>query len=429
MRARIVLCLLLPLLLGEVPASHAQSAPVASAESVPVMPRRGARMRPAVFERLAAAQRAAEIGRHDEAIALLQALERDFGGGRTLNAYERANLHYFRGFIHEARGEGPEAIAAYGRVLAERGLPPTMTSNTRYALARLHLEAEHWAQAAALLEAWFRDAEKPPPDAHAKLARAWYGLGKHARALSEIDTALAVARRRQLPPQEGWFLLMRAAAFDSGDIARTRRALETLAGEWPRKEYFLQLGAVYGQAGEPARRVAAIEAAWLAGWLTSEQELLSLAYLYLESGLPRRAATLIEGGFAATRIARNPANLGVLAAAWQQAGEPQRSLLPLREATGPDADAAQWLRLAGLELQLGEPAAAARSARAALTAGGGERPDAARILLGTALFEAGRMDEAREAFLAAARDPRSRDEATRWVRYLETETARRAMAM
>ena len=131
----------------------------------------------------------------------------------------------------------------------------------------------------------------------------------------------------------------------------------------------------------------------------------------------------------ATRIARSPANLGVLAAAWQQAGEPWRSLASLREATGTDADAAQWLRLAGLELQLGEAEAAARSARAALGAGGGDRPDSARILLGTALFEAGRMDEAREAFLAAGRDPRSRDEAGRWVRYLENETARRAMAM
>lgn len=429
MRAWVVLVLLLPLLCSHGEPARAQEAPGASAEPVPVVPRRGARMRPAVFERLAAAQRAAEIGRHAEALGLLEALERDFGGGRSLNAYERANLHYFRGFIHEARGEGAGAIAAYGRVLGERGLPATMASNTRYALARLHLAAEDWAQAAALLEAWFRDAEKPPPDAHAKLARALYGLGKHERALAEIDTALAVARRLRLPPQEGWYLLMRAAAFDSGDTARTRLALETLARDWPRKEYFLQLGAVYGQAGETARRVAAIEAAWLAGWLVSEQELLSLAYLYLEAGLPRRAAALIEREHGAGRIARNAANLGLLAAAWQQAGEAGRSLAPLREATGPGADAAQWLRLATLELQLGEAGAAARSARAALSAGGGERPDAARILLGTALFEAGRIDEAREAFLAAGRDPRSQEEAGRWVRYLDTESERRAMAM
>ena len=64
--------------------------------------------------------------------------------------------------------------------------------------------------------------------------------------------------------------------------------------------------------------------------------------------------------------------------------------------------------------------------RRALQKGGLSRPDQAQVMLGQALFELERFDEAREAFIAAQRDSRSRQLAAQWLNYIDSEEDRRA---
>lgn len=389
---------------------------------------RSPRIRSALIARLDAVQQAADAGRLDEALGLLDAIRRDHDGGRALNAYERANLYYFYGFIQDARGDREAAARAYAEVLAQRGLPTAMAQSTRFSLAQVQAALGQWEKAAGLLEAWLRAADTPTPEAHALLARALHELGRESRALAEIDKALRLAREENVAPQEGWYLVMRAAAYANGDLPRTARTLEELAARWPRKDYFLQLSAIYAETGDVPRRVAAMEAAWLAGWLQTEPELLGLAYLYLDAGLPLRAAAMLEQEIAAGRVAATAANLELAGTAWRQAREPARAIVKWQAAAALAKDAGLWLRLAGLQLDDDRPADAAEAVRAALALGGGERPDSARLLLGTALYRLGRLEEARDEFRTARRDPRSRQEAAQWLRYLDAEMARREMA-
>ena len=388
--------------------------------------RRTPRMRPAVFERFAAVQRAAEGGDHAQALGMLESLSADFDGGRTLNSYERANLYYFRGFIRDARGEREAAVLAYRQVLTQQGLPLTMEVNTRYALAQLHLALGQWTQAADILVTWFAISDDPSPEAHVLLARARHEQGRNRDALKELDAAIAEARQRHLAPQEDWYLLMRTAAYADGDLKRTAVTLETLARDFPRKEYLLQLAAIEAELNQPARRVAAMEAAWLAGWLVDAQELLGMADLYLAVGLPVRAAALLEQELAAGRIAETPTNLALIATAWQQAREPALAIPRLEAAARLGKDAQLWMRLAGLQLDHEQPASAAESARAALALDGAAA-DGARVLLGRALYEMGRLREAREAFLLAQQEPASQATAAQWLRFLDTEIARREL--
>ena len=105
------------------PVSHASAAAEVSAAPArtAAITQRTPRMRPALFQRFAAVQRAAEGGDHAQALAMLEALAGDFDGGRRLNSYERANLYYFQGFIRDARGEREAAVLAYGQVLVQQG--------------------------------------------------------------------------------------------------------------------------------------------------------------------------------------------------------------------------------------------------------------------------------------------------------------------
>ncbi len=383
-------------------------------------------IRRVVFQRFDEVQRAADAGEHQKALGMLEAIARDFDDGRALNSYERANLFYFEGFIRDALGQSDAAARAYLQVLKQPGLPAIMESNTRYSLAQLQVSLGQWAQASAMLRAWFAISEDPLPEAHALLARALHGQERHRDALAELDAAVAEAKRRNLAPQEGWYLLMRASAYAAGDLARTASALEALAGTWPRKEYFLQLAAVCAERGQTARRVAAMEAPWLAGWLVDEQDLLGLAALYLEAGLPARAATLLDREIPAGRVSTTPEHLALLATAWERAQEPALAMPKLEAAARLGNDGALWLRLAALQLLNDEPAGAAGSARAAL-ASAERRPEGARLMLGRALYAMGRLQEAREAFVLAGKEPGESAAAAKWLRFLDGEIAREQM--
>ena len=65
-------------------------------------------------------------------------------------------------------------------------------------------------------------------------------------------------------------------------------------------------------------------------------------------------------------------------------------------------------------------------ARKSLAMGGGRRPDSTQVVLGMALYNLERYDEARAAFTEAGRDPRSEQVATQWLHFLQTEIARAA---
>jgi hypothetical protein len=402
-------------------------APAEAAAARPDFPvATGPRLRADVQQRLQAAQDDADAGDYTRALARLDAIAREYTRTRALNRYERANLHYFYAFIHEARGQPADAIRAYEQVLAQRGLPETMELGTRYNLARLYVDAGEWQRADAMLGVWLRKTDAPPPEARVLRAQALYRLERHAEARREIQAALDGARRRHQPPQEAWYVLLRAVAYESGDLKATADTLLALARGWPRKTYLLQLSGIYGELGDPLRQVSAMEAALHAGWLGSESEQLALAYLYLDAGLPVRAARLLEEAVAARRVADSAANLELLGLAWRRAHDVQRAMPWLESAAQLANDAAMWARLAGIELEEARHGEAADAARRALALGGGPDRDATRVLLGTALYRLGRLQEAREAFAGVPRESTASGDARRWLRFLDGEIAREA---
>ena len=183
---------------------------------------------------------------------------------------------------------------------------------------------------------------------------------------------------------------------------------------------------MYAEQGDPARRVAAMEAPWLAGWLVDEQDLLALAALYLDTGLPARAAALLDTEITAARISTTPEHLALLATAWERAQEPALAMPKLEAAARLGNDGALWLRLAALQLANDSPAGAPASARAALALGD-RTPGGARLMLGRALYAMGRLQEARDTFALAGKEPGESAAAAKWLRFLEGEIARKAL--
>jgi uncharacterized protein HemY len=68
---------------------------------------------------------------------------------------------------------------------------------------------------------------------------------------------------------------------------------------------------------------------------------------------------------------------------------------------------------------------AAEAVQKGIRLGGLKRSDTANIMLGMALFNQKRLEQARRAFEAASRDDRSKRAATQWIAYVDSEIKRR----
>ena len=64
--------------------------------------------------------------------------------------------------------------------------------------------------------------------------------------------------------------------------------------------------------------------------------------------------------------------------------------------------------------------------RSSGSVGGGRRPDNTRVVLGMALYNMGKLDAAKNAFMEARSDERSAKIAAQWLKFLDTEIEREA---
>ena len=111
--------------------------------------------------------------------------------------------------------------------------------------------------------------------------------------------------------------------------------------------------------------------------------------------------------------------------AWYQAREDQKAIPPLQQAAKMSSDGELYVRLAQANLNLENWAEASAAVQKGIQLGGLKRNDTANIMLGMALFNQKRLEQARRAFQLAAADKRSSRAANQWIAYVDSEIRRR----
>jgi tetratricopeptide (TPR) repeat protein len=114
-----------------------------------------------------------------------------------------------------------------------------------------------------------------------------------------------------------------------------------------------------------------------------------------------------------------------LSQAWYQAREDQKAIPPLERAAKLTDDGALYVRLGQAHINLEQWAEASAALQKGIKLGGLKRNDTANIMLGMALFNQKRLEQARRAFSKAASDNRSKRAATQWIAYVDSEIKRR----
>ena len=233
---------------------------------------------------------------------------------------------------------------------------------------------------------------------------------KKAIEESIVDLDRSVANLAIGPTKENWWLLLRAAHFELDDIKNVRVILERLLIEWPKKEYWTQLSAIYGQLHFDDKQISSYRTAYEEGFLVRSNELVQMAQLYLSMEVPYKAAVILQKGVDAGQVDLEVKNWRLLSQAWFLAQDDQMAIAALREAAKLSDDGELDIRLARSLANTADFEGCVYSATTAIGKGDLKRDDESYITLGMCQFEVASYEDSKESFGFAEIDAERRKE-------------------
>jgi len=376
-----------------------------------------------VYEKLAEIQEMIEAKDYASAQRSIEELK----GRKGLSDYERAQLWNITGYSYYLQENYAQAIKAYDQVLATPGLPEALLLSTLKTKAQLHFTEEDYESALKVVRQLMAAIPEPSADVMMIEGQALFQLGRYDEALVPIKTAIDMYREQGQKPRENWLLLLRVIYFEQKEYELMIDVVKELIAYYPKDTYVLTLAGIYSELGDTKKQLALTEVLYEKGMLNTASHVTNLANLYLLHGLPYKAATLLEKEMKANIVESNERNLRLVSQAWYQAREDEKAIPPLEQAAKLSSDGELYIRLAQAHLNLEHWSEAAAAVEQGLKLGGLKRNDTANIMLGMALFNQKRLEQARRAFERAASDSRSQRAASQWIAYVDSELKRRDM--
>jgi tetratricopeptide (TPR) repeat protein len=341
-----------------------------------------------------------------------------------LTEYEQANVLNYIGFIYYNMEDIPNAIKTYEKMVSIPSLEPQMAKQTIYTLAQLYTMEENYQKALQTLDRWFALETNPAPEPFILKAQNLYQLARYKDMIEPVQNAMRVARERDKPVKEDWYVLLNFEYFQEENYREVRDIQKILLENWPKARYWFSLAGAYTELGEDNNLIAAYGAAHDQGMLEKESELVTMAQLYMQAEVPYKAAQLLEKEMQAGRVSKNAKNYRLLSQAWMLSMEDERAVPALLEAAKLSDDGELDVRLGNTYLNLGKYQDCIDAVQAGLRKGGLKNTDNAQISLGMCLYNERRYQAAIEAFREAGKTPRSRKVSQQWISVIEADVER-----
>ncbi len=411
-RALLTLCVILSL----IHSAHAQQPDQSSEPET----RQAEAVSSQVFNKLQAVQEATEAEDFDTAQRILNQLLESSG----LSTYERAMTLQHLGFTYNTLDDTERAIEVFEQVLASEGLERVLYQRMRATVAQLCMSVERYADGVDYLEAWFALEPNPAPRMYALYGQALYQLERYQEMIEPMETAIALAKERDIALKEDWYALLAFAYFQNEAYRELRATLKEVLHTWPRKRYWMTLASTYAELGDDQDLVTTYSVSHAQDFLTTEGEITTMAQLYMQRDVPYKAAVLLESELSAGRIPSNEKNLRLLAQSWTLAQEDAKSLAALEQAVAQSRNADLHIRLGNAYLRENRFDDCVEAIQTGLDLPEIHNRDYAEISLGMCLYNLKAYDRAIRQFAAAAEIPRSRRAANEWIRVCRLDKER-----
>lgn len=339
-------------------------------------------------------------GRLAEAIAVLKEAHALAGKTRleTHMVLETLGVAYLRS------GDSTNAAATFEAGLATGVLTGAEAAKRLAAVAQLAARGNDHARVVTAASRYFA-AGGGDEGVRVLLARAQYATADYGAAGATLRALAEASRRAGRPAPEDLLLLLLACEQKRGDDAGAQDALETLAGAYPNKTYWVSLLArAQGRPGFARRLALDVDRLMRAtGATDGAAALVQMAQRALEAGFPAEAAEILDAGFAAGALGHGTgaerANRMRAMAAREASTQLTTLAATIAEAEAA-ADGQALVQLGEILASHGQFGAAISAMTRGIAKGGLKFADDARLHLAIVYLRAGRAADARGLFAA-----------------------------
>jgi len=353
---------------------------------------------------------------YDEALNDLEQL-----AGARLSDFEQASVEQALGFVNAQQENFRGAIGHFSRAVELDVMPNSQHFEMILQIAQLYNVVEEYEKALQQLDFWFcvsnEDAKKQA-DVWALKASLHAQKEEFDEAIPAIEQAIEL---REDPP-ESWWRMKLGMHFQLNQFRPAIDTLKVLIADFSpdRKEYWSQLAGAYLELDEQREAMGVMRMAYRRGLFDKGSDYSQLAGLLQEMDAPRQAAEVLQDGLELGRVDSKKSNWEMLAGAWYQAREMDKSLQAYERAGELSDDGKIDFQRASILTAEEDWEEALAAATRALEKGGltENQEGNAHLLVGMALFNLGNLDDAEQAFNQALNYGRIRSAAREWKNHI-----------
>lgn len=377
-------------------------------------------LRQNVYKKISEAQEFSDAKDFNGALEVLNKLEKR----PKLNAYEKAMVYYLKGFAFYSQDKYPDSIEAFRKIVGNESVPLEFENRVLGTLAQLYFVVENYKEVINVLVRLHGQQDKPTHQSLFALAQAYYLEKEYDRAIETVGRVMAMDRKAGVITSENTLLLLQGCHFEKKNIKQVAGILETLVELYPKKQYWIQLSAVYSQLGLDEKQMSAMELAYRQNYLSKSKEFEMLAQLYLYHALPYKAARLLEKALKNKQMESNKKNLKLLGDAWVLAKEVDKAIVALKKAAKLSKRGDIYERLVELYSEKENWTEVVRNSEEAVKKKDLNNIGRLYLLKGVAHFNLEEFESARTALKKAKKKPKTARFAKSWMRYVDREEQR-----
>lgn len=382
--------------------------------------RRVPTLRGKVYEQLARAQTAAdEAGNVEEAISILKEVE---DKADSMNAYEKAMMYNFFGFIYYNNEDYAKALESFAKVVEQQPIPEKFEMTTLFSLAQLNLMQGNYDDTITYLERWESLNTGPVPVKNKVIkAQANYQNKKYDEAAMWISEAVADHEAEGMIPDEGWLILQRAIFYELKQPQKVKDVLTKMVKLFDEPKYWIQLAGMYGELGEERKQLAIMETAYQRGFVNTSADVFNMAQLYYYHRVPYKGAKLMEQAMNDGVLEKNLRNLKFLGQSWSLAKEQDKAIPVMMQAAELSEDGELDAQLAQILLNEERFDDAIAAADRAVEKGELRNPGLVYLIKGMALYNKKQYALALNQLAEAEKHQKSRAMAQQWKQFVQGE--------
>ncbi|WP_157674183.1 tetratricopeptide repeat protein [Endozoicomonas ascidiicola] len=340
----------------------------------------------------------------------------------SLTDYEQAQIWNLKGYIDYLQSNPGQAIKAYKQILLINDIPEALSISTLRTLAQLSFTEEDYLQAIHYAHETIKRSSSDQLDLKLLIAHGEYQRKQYSASIQQLENMIA---NEQQPP-ESWLQLLRINYQMVNDLPNSARVLEWLVNDFRNREYMLALSAVYSQQGEFDKQLTLLESLHDQQQLSSEPHLNALVALYLQEGIPDKAAQVLEQGMAANKLTSSLENLHLLYQAYMLSRNDIKGIATLKIAAKNNTTGESDLLLARAYLSQRQWVKAQSHLEGALDKGV-EAKEGVWFLLGMSQFYQNDLVAANKTLkqiTASNRTSKHAKAAEKWLNHIRVEQAR-----